>query len=101
MGIQVELTPLEDGRIRVDAWFSTRKFLGEKVVRKRVMLDGVTVKASGNKDEIYVEGNDLEKVSLSAALIHQSTLVKKKDIRKFLDGIYVSATGHIESTYEE
>merc|ERR1711916_124112 len=25
--IQVELTPLEDGRIRVDAWFSTRKNL--------------------------------------------------------------------------
>lgn len=27
---------------------------------------------------------------VSAALIHQSTLVKNKDIRKFLDGIYVS-----------
>lgn len=26
----------------------------------------------------------------SAALIHQSVLVKRKDIRKFLDGIYVS-----------
>ena len=29
-------------------------------------------------------------LSLSAALIHQSTLVKNKDIRMFLDGIYVS-----------
>lgn len=28
--------------------------------------------------------------SISAALIQQSTTVKKKDIRKFLDGIYVS-----------
>ena len=27
---------------------------------------------------------------VSAALIQQSTRVKKKDIRKFLDGIYVS-----------
>ena len=26
----------------------------------------------------------------AAALIHQSVLVRKKDIRKFLDGIYVS-----------
>ena len=25
-----------------------------------------------------------------AALIHQAVLVKRKDIRKFLDGIYVS-----------
>jgi len=29
-------------------------------------------------------------VDVSAALIQQSTKVKKKDIRKFLDGIYVS-----------
>jgi large subunit ribosomal protein L9e len=28
-----------------------------------------------------------------AASIHQSTLVKNKDIRKFLDGIYVSEKG--------
>ena len=26
----------------------------------------------------------------TAALIHQAVLVKRKDIRKFLDGIYVS-----------
>ena len=35
-------------------------------------------------------GNDVELVSRSCALIHQSCLVKNKDIRKFLDGIYVS-----------
>ena len=29
-------------------------------------------------------------VYVSAALIQQSTTVKRKDIRKFLDGIYVS-----------
>lgn len=32
-----------------------RNFLGEKVVRDVDMLDGVTVRASGEKDEIYVE----------------------------------------------
>jgi len=67
-----------------------RNFLGEKVVRNVAMLDGVTVRASGEKDEIFVEGNNLEKVSQSAALIHQSALVTTKDIRKFLDGVYVS-----------
>lgn len=30
---------------------------------------------------------------LIAALIHQSCAVKNKDIRKFLDGIYVSEKG--------
>ena len=31
----------------------------------------------------------------AAALIHQSVLVRGKDIRKFLDGIYVSEKGPI------
>ncbi|CAF4399925.1 unnamed protein product, partial [Adineta steineri] len=42
------------------------------------------------KDELVLEGNDIELVSRSAALIQMSTSVKNKDIRKFLDGIYVS-----------
>ncbi len=32
----------------------------------------------------------------AAALIHQSCLVKRKDIRKFLDGVYVSEKGTVE-----
>lgn len=74
-----------------------RNFLGEKVVRSLDMLDGCTVRKSDDqKDEIIIEGTDLELVSRSAALIHQSTLVKNKDIRKFLDGIYVSHTGLVD-----
>eukprot|EP01120_Amphizonella_sp_Union-15-10_P008112 TRINITY_DN284_c0_g1_i1.p1 TRINITY_DN284_c0_g1~~TRINITY_DN284_c0_g1_i1.p1 ORF type:complete len:188 (-),score=35.14 TRINITY_DN284_c0_g1_i1:43-606(-) len=73
-----------------------RNFLGEKVVRRVPMLDGVTVDRSEKvKDEIFLEGNDLANVSQSAANIHMSTLVKNKDIRKFLDGIYVSEKGPI------
>lgn len=34
-------------------------------------------------------GTDLNNVSLTCALIHQSVRVKHKDIRQFLDGIYV------------
>ena len=67
-----------------------RNFLGEKIVRRVQMLQGVKVAHSDAKDEIVLSGNDVELVSRSAALIHQSTLVKNKDIRKFLDGIYVS-----------
>ncbi len=41
-------------------------------------------------DYIVVTGTDLNNVSQTCALIHQSVLVKNKDIRQFLDGIYVS-----------
>ena len=44
---------------------------------------------------LFFQGNDLEAVSRSCALIHQSCLCKKKDIRKFLDGIYVTDSGPI------
>jgi len=67
-----------------------RNFLGEKYVRRVAMLAGVRVRSSKEKDEIYIEGIDLENVAQSAALIHQIALVKRKDIRKFLDGIYVN-----------
>lgn len=72
-----------------------RNFLGERIIRRVRMLNGVQVIMSKNKDEIYLEGNDIELVSRSAALIQQSTTVKNKDIRKFLDGIYVSEKGNI------
>lgn len=68
-----------------------RNFLGEKYIRRVVMAPGVTVvNSTKQKDELILEGNDIEAVSGSAALIQQSTTVKNKDIRKFLDGLYVS-----------
>jgi len=71
-----------------------RNFLGENVTRIVEMKPGVTCR-QGAKDEIILEGNDLELVSNSAARIQQSTTVKNKDIRKFLDGIYVSQKGTV------
>ena len=79
----------DDGKV-----IEVRNFLGEKVIRRVVMLDGVTISRNEEvKDEITLVGNNKENVGTSAAQIHQSTLVKNKDIRKFLDGIYVSETG--------
>ncbi|ESO00035.1 hypothetical protein HELRODRAFT_157417 [Helobdella robusta] len=73
-----------------------RNFLGEKINRQVKMLPGVTCVASKDmKDEFILDGNDIELVSRSAALIQQSTTVKNKDIRKFLDGIYVSEKGTV------
>merc|ERR1711865_1254892 len=74
-----------------------RNFLGEKRVRIVNMLPGVKVeKSAATKDEIIITGADIDLTSRSAALVHQSCLVKNKDIRKFLDGIYVSSHGAIE-----
>ncbi|CAA2968199.1 60S ribosomal protein L9-like [Olea europaea var. sylvestris] len=68
-----------------------RNFLGEKKVRKVDMLEGVSIVRSEKvKDELVLDGNDIELVSRSCALINQKCHVKNKDIRKFLDGIYVS-----------
>lgn len=68
-----------------------RNFLGEKLVRQVDMLDGVTISESkAQKDELILEGNDVQNVSQSAASIQGICRVRNKDIRKFLDGIYVS-----------
>ncbi|KAG7980515.1 hypothetical protein I3843_05G186400 [Carya illinoinensis] len=62
-----------------------RNFLGEKKVRKVDMLDGVSILRSEKvKDELVLDGNDIELVSRSCALINQKCHVKNKDIRKFL-----------------
>ncbi|CCA70484.1 probable RPL9A-ribosomal protein L9.e [Serendipita indica DSM 11827] len=73
-----------------------RNFLGEKTVRHVPMLEGVIISESKNqKDELIIEGNDISNVSQSAASIHGACPVRNKDIRKFLDGIYVSERGTI------
>lgn len=70
--------------------------MGEKIVRYVTMAEGVTVEASkGVKDQIEITGNSLENVSQSAADIQQICRVRNKDIRKFLDGLYVSERGNI------
>jgi large subunit ribosomal protein L9e len=74
-----------------------RNFLGEKRVRVVNMLPGVTISRSDAvKDELVLIGNDIENVSRSSALINQSCLVRAKDIRKFLDGVYISERGLIQ-----
>ena len=73
-----------------------RNFLGERVLREVHMLGDTTLdRGKEIKDELVIEGNDVDLVSRSAALINQITTVKNKDIRKFLDGIYVTEKGPI------
>jgi large subunit ribosomal protein L9e len=78
-----------------------RNFLGEKRVRKIELLPGVEyVRSSTVKDQIELSGNDIALVSLTAAKIQQATNIRHKDLRKFLDGIYVSEKGKIPDADE-
>merc|ERR1712119_39465 len=79
----------EDNEIQI------RNFLGEKITRRVPVLKGVEVVPGKLKDEFVFTGNNIEDVSRNCALVHQSCLVKRKDIRKFLDGIYVSEKGTV------
>ncbi|KYR00348.1 60S ribosomal protein L9 [Tieghemostelium lacteum] len=68
-----------------------RNFFGEKIVRKIPLLEGITcIRSEKVKDEIVLTGNDLENLSQSCANIQLRSVIKYKDVRKFLDGIYVS-----------
>ena len=65
------------------------------------MNPGVACSVSqAQKDELILEGNSTELVSNLAALIQQATTVENKDIRKFLDGIYVSEKETVQQAEE-
>ncbi len=70
-------------------------FTGEKTPRWANILEGVKVEVKG--EDISVQGIDLKSVSQTAANIQDSTKIKKKDLRVFLDGIYVSDKGPLQT----
>merc|ERR1711924_394368 len=102
--MSVDLCKLDDKSIQVEKWFGASKelaiiktvcshiqnlfigvnFIGQKVKFHVKALDGVTMERNpGNNAEIIFQGNDIENVSGTCALINQSCAVKNKDIRKF------------------
>lgn len=92
----INVTLAKDGDSTV---VEVRNFLGDRRLRRVTIHSGVKIERSANvKDELVLTGNDLEKVSGNAAQIHEVCLVRHKDIRKFLDGIYVSEKGPIGAT---
>jgi len=68
-----------------------KNFAGEKKPRKSKILEDVKVKISG--DKIEVDGKDIEKVGQTAANIEKASRIKKKDIRVFQDGIFITSKG--------
>ena len=69
--------------------FIIQNFLGERSPRTAKILEGVTVEAKG--ENVTVSGTDKEKVGQTAANIERATKVKKRDIRVFQDGVYVTS----------
>ena len=91
----INVSNVKDGNTDV---VEIRNFLGEKKVRRVKLLEGVKyLRTADVKDQIEISGIDLSAVSLSCAQISQECAVKNKDIRKFLDGIYVSEKGNIDA----
>ncbi len=62
-------------------------FTGERRGRKAKIVGDVKVRVES--EDVVVQGLNLEDVSQTAANIEQSTKVKRKDPRIFLDGIFV------------
>ena len=62
-------------------------FIGERNPRTANIVGESTVSVKG--DDVIVKGINVEDVSQTAANIEQATVVRRRDTRKFLDGIYI------------
>jgi large subunit ribosomal protein L6 len=62
-------------------------FVGERKPRITNIAGDARVTVKG--DDITIEGTDLGDVSQTASNIQTATKIRNKDLRKFLDGIYV------------
>ncbi|KAH0482377.1 MAG: hypothetical protein KVP17_003096 [Porospora cf. gigantea B] len=82
---------VDDGHV-----IEIRNFMGENRTRVIPLEGDAIITKTATKDEIAISGIDVNAVAKSCAAIHQSCLVRNKDIRKFLDGIYVSERGTVD-----
>lgn len=64
-----------------------QNFIGERRPRYADVVGDARIRIEG--EDVVVEGIDLDEVAQTAANIQQATKIRRKDLRKFLDGIYV------------
>jgi large subunit ribosomal protein L6 len=62
-------------------------FVGERKARIASIIGDT--KVSVKQDDVIIEGIDKDDVGQTAGNIHQRGKIRNKDLRKFLDGIYV------------
>lgn len=62
-------------------------FLGEKTPRVTDVVGDTKLAVVG--DDVILTGSDVEAVGQTAANIEQRSRTRRKDLRKFIDGIYV------------
>ena len=81
----IQCVPASDGKS-----VEFKNFLGGKQDKLVPMQPGCRVTLSQSiKDCVVIDGIDNAAVSLTCAHINQCVSVGNKDVRKFLDGIYV------------
>ena len=68
--------------------FVLTNFIGEKCPRKSKIVGATKVEVKG--ESVTVSGIDIEQVSQTASNIEQKAKVKGKDIRRYIDGIYLA-----------
>lgn len=81
----------DDGKCLV-----VKNFLGEKTARIFKMRGDSIVKVGNDKDTVVITGTNIEDVSQSAGNVQRNCVPKNFDIRKFMDGVYVSQKAVIE-----
>ena len=62
-------------------------FIGEKKVRIAKICGDTEISVDG--DDVIIKGIDINDVSQTAANLRTATKIRKKDLRKFIDGIYL------------
>jgi large subunit ribosomal protein L6 len=62
-------------------------FIGERRPRQARIVGDTSITIEG--EDLILEGIKIEEVAQTAANIQQATKIRRKDLRKFLDGIYV------------
>jgi len=75
--------------------FTIKNFLGEKFPRHAKII-GAATKVEAKGQEVTVTGTNKEDVGQTATNIEQATKVRKKDIRRFQDGIYIVARNNMQ-----
>jgi large subunit ribosomal protein L6 len=74
-------------------------FTGEKFIRTSKIVGDTKIEIKG--EDVIVTGINKEDVGQTTANLEQATKVRKKDIRRFQDGIYLTKRGNIEEKTEE